>query len=75
MQVNCYRVPPPLYAVEDGDLAAVDPAVIKTARQSRAREGMTILYMYEKIQGELAELMALHVHAGGTPTCRASVVD
>ena len=34
---------------------------------------MTILYMYEKIEGELTELMALHVHAGGT-TCRASVV-
>jgi len=53
-----------LYLIEDGDLAAVNPAVVRSARQSRSREGMTPQYLLEaatKHEEQLINLMALHV--------------
>jgi hypothetical protein len=53
-----------LYTVEDGDLAAVDPHVIKEARQSNKRLGMTIKHIRHSAtrhQEDLTKFMALHV--------------
>jgi len=53
-----------LYVVEDGDLAAVDPNVLKDARRSNKRVGLTIRHVRESATGhqkELTKFMALHV--------------
>ena len=36
-----------LYLIEEGDLAVVNPAVIRSARQTRSREGMSPQYLLE----------------------------